>query len=245
MSQALKQHIRFLVASKAGDHPLDYAGLERASEVLAKDAWVKEVHQLRRTPEGYVRVWADYREPIALVEKPDGCRLIDAEGTRLPGLYPTQEAESLGLPILKGVPTDAVADGDTWPGIELHAALALATELHREPYYSQVKSIVASSKDDRDRVQLSLVTLNGSVNWGLAPGTEGALEPTPTIKKSRIAMLWNASNRSLDIAGRNVDINSAGVFVHLTPQEKATITPAMNSNSPKAIQPAVRYTSGR
>ena len=245
MSQGLKQHIRFVVASKAGDHPLDSAGLERAAEVLAKDAWVKEVRQIRRTPEGYVRVWAEYRQPIALVEKPDGCRPIDSQGTRLPGLYPMSEAITLGLPILKGVPTNAVSDGDIWPGSELHAAIALASTLYREPYYSQIKSIVIAPKDDRDRVRLSLETLNGTLNWGLAPGTEGTLEAAATTKKSRIAMIWNASHRSLDIAGRNVDINSAGVFVHLSPQEQATITPAINSTSPKAIQPAVRYTSGR
>lgn len=245
MSQGLKQHIRFVVASKAGDHPLDSAGLERAAEVLGRDAWVKEVRQIRRTPEGYVRVWAEYRQPIALVERPEGCRPVDAEGVRLPGLYPADEAAAIGLPVLKGVPTNAIADGDIWPGTELHAALVLASTLHREPYYSQIRSVVISPKDDRDRVRLSLVTTNGTLNWGLPPGTEGALEASPDTKKSRIAQIWNTGNRSLDISGRSVDINNAGVFVHLSPNEQAMIKPAMNNVSPKAIQPAVRYTSGR
>ncbi len=214
MSAMLRSELQQLVARQMNADPLDGSDLAHAAAALNECAWVRQVHELRREPNGRVAVRAEYREPVAMVRGRDGYRLIDIQGVRLPGLYLEHQAPLLDLPLVVGVDAQPAREGDVWPGDDVQAALRLLTLLGDEPYADQIRAYDVSDRDSRGRLRLTLHTGDGGlVRWGLPPGREQAVEPDAATKKNWLASVYRQRGR-IDAGGKVVDLYGAAVFVH-------------------------------
>jgi len=89
MSEAIREQVRRTASAHIESDPMDGRSLRRTAEVLREDPWVREVIQVARRSGGRVLVSARYRRPVAVIQGPDGYRLVDAHGVCLPGVYPS------------------------------------------------------------------------------------------------------------------------------------------------------------
>jgi len=213
MNQMVHQDLCHLVADQAGCNPLDQNSLQRAAAFLSKSAWVEQVDHVRRFNRGRIAVVAQYRQPVAVVERPDGDRLVGAGGVLLPGLYMRHQRPELGLPVIAGVATAPQQEGGVWPGSDLQAGLRLLSLLGDQPYLDQIRCVRVDQRDQRGRIHLVLRTDHGMVRWGLPPGMDQVVEPDPVTKKRWLADVYRQRG-SIDAGGKMVDIHGAAVFVY-------------------------------
>ncbi len=213
MSPAVRQTLTGLIAQQIDANPFGHNSLKQAVFVLSTNPWVERVNKLERVHPGRLRVYAQYRQPIAVVEGRDGYHLVDHQATRLPGRYLKQQVAHLRLPVIVGVSFAPPHPGQRWRGRDLQAALGLAQTLSDQPYLGQIQSIDASDRDTRNRIRLLLHTDRGLVRWGLPPGQEQGLEPAAEIKKQRLALVYRQRG-AIDAGGKVVDLFGPAVFVH-------------------------------
>ena len=212
LNKLVRQHLRQQVSACLQHDPWGRASLGRSVAALEQNPWVRKVRRLRRQRNGTVTVSADYRRPVAVVGSQHGYHRVDVHGVQLPGLFVHSKLESLGMPLIMGVGAPPPGEGLHWPGDDLFAALALVRFLEDQPYRKQIKYIDASSRDHRGRVRLALVTQNGCVRWGLAPGIGDPIEPDTSIKLRRLATVYRRW-RAIDAGGKTVDIYGPAIFI--------------------------------
>jgi len=179
---ALRDQLYQRVVFSVTDNPLDSRGLQDAVSMLNESPWIAEVHQVRRSPHGVVKVFADYRTPAAVVASSQGYYVVDRGGVRLEGPIDRAASRWGGLPLVTGVSAAAPAPGKTWEGADIPAALALENILHREGYADQITAYDVSHRDLMGRLWLVLYTDGPAIIWGLPPGEERAVEPEAPIK---------------------------------------------------------------
>lgn len=217
MSQPLSLRLRGLVAAELYGRPLDGDALARAVGALRESPWVESVDRVERRSLGSVVVTARYRRPVALVEAPDGCHLVDAFAVRLPGIYAADQQTQLRLPLIVGQQAPPPPIGNAWPGDDLRAALALTRHLSQTPILQSVTAVDVGHRDQRHRIRLILWTGPGRdlarsphVIWGLPPGAEQPYEPDADTKLSRLAVVIRRASAREKI----VDISGAAVWQH-------------------------------
>ncbi len=216
--------LRQMVAAQIDADPLNPAGLHRAALALEASPWIERVERVQRVSNGQVRVYARYREPIAVVQALDASQanakggdyhLVDRAGVLLPMSYSRDEVAGLKLPVIVGVsvaPPDEA--GLTWRGPELEAGLRLVRLLADAPYLDQIEAFDVGDKDRRGRIRLVLWTRQGwLIRWGLPPGAEQAIEQPAEVKKRRLAGLY-ANAAVVDAGPKVVDLYGGAVFVH-------------------------------
>lgn len=214
MSDMLASDLRSLVAREVDADPMASVGLHRAARALENSPWVQQVLQIHRPAGDRVTVRAEYRRPVALIEVPDGYRLVDGQGVCLPGLYLEHQIDSLRLPVLIGVTGRAPRAGEKWSGSAVGGGLALVRLIEAEPYIDQVRAIDLGRRDTRGRMRLALCTRGGGVvRWGLPPGQEQSIESNAATKKQRLLEIYRRRG-SIDGGGKVVDIFGADVFIH-------------------------------
>ena len=183
MDALLSERLREMVAFDVGSDPLDGRGLSRAAERLRDDPWVASVEQVRRAPDGVVRVTASYRQPAALVAGKRGYHLVDRQAVWLDGPVDRAATRWSGLPLITGVAAPPpAAPGRTWAGSDIEAALTLEELLRPEPYAEQVTAYDVSHRDQMGRLWLVLYTPGPAIVWGLPPGREKSVEPDAPVK---------------------------------------------------------------
>lgn len=212
LSPLLRKELAQRVAEHLRDDPLNADDLNRAAIALSHSSWIERVRRLRRHADGSVSVWADYRQPVAVVEGRDGYHLVDAGGVRLPGLYLTHQLSELDLPLITGVSRAPRGEGERWPGDDLQAGLAMVRVLADAPYRGQIRAIDVHGRDARDRVTISLLTRSGEVRWGLAPTVRQSTEPDTVTKKSRLLTVYEKRG-AIDAGGRVVEIFGSAILV--------------------------------
>jgi len=213
MSQLLRTDLSNLAKSQLSTDPMNASELNRVHEKLAANAWVEQVTRIERTDGGSVNIWAQYRQPVALIESRDGFHLVDEQGIQLPGLYLSHQAGALALPIVEGVLSQPKREGLQWPGEDVQAGLSLVMLIRNEAYIDQIRSIDVSRRDDLGRMRLVMHTINGGmVRWGLPPGSEHPIEPDMRTKLTRLASVYRQRG-SIDAGGKVVDVFGAAVFV--------------------------------
>lgn len=202
-----------VVAAPLTMDPLDGQSLALASTALKKTGWIAEVSRIQRTASG-IEVHATFRTPAAVVEHKQGYVLVDVNGLLLPGVYRAAHLPQLGLPLITGVNDRKPAQsGQPWPGTDIPAALTLIETLADQPYRGQIQAIDVSSRDNRGRLRMALVTTNGLVRWGLPPGQEHPVEPIAAQKKKWLQDVYNQRG-SIDAGGRVVDVSGPAVYIH-------------------------------
>ena len=216
MTEPVRAELKGFVASAIEPDPLEVQSLRAVATALGRQAWVRQVEQVRRLADGGIEVRAVYRQPAAVVQGRDGYHLVDADAVRLPRLYLPHHVEQLveqtGIAVITGIATDAPPAGEPWPGDAIAAALTLVRLLEAEPYADEIKRYDVSGRDARGRVQLKLHTARGEVRWGLPPGQERAIEPDAAVKKRWLGELYEARG-DIDAGGRVVHLYGATVEV--------------------------------
>ncbi|MEM9420590.1 MAG: hypothetical protein AAGA25_16305 [Planctomycetota bacterium] len=189
MDDALHEELRTKVAHSVTENPLDPRGLRDAADMLNHDndcPFVAQVDQVRRGPNGIVKVTATYRQPAALVEDQDRrhAHIVDAQGVWLEGPIDRATSRWSHLPLITGVTAEPPEDGygKKWPGSDITAALALEDVLHDEVFADQITAYDVSHRDLRGRLWLVLYTDGPAIVWGLPPGEERSVEPESPIK---------------------------------------------------------------
>jgi hypothetical protein len=210
MTGGTRRRIRRRVAGPIDPDPLHATGLRQAHEALLADPVVRQ-GQVERLGEGQVRVIADYREPVAIIEARDGYHLVGPAGTRLsPDPYYEHQVSHLGLPLIQQVESAPPRDpGQRWDGRRVQAALSLIRLLSEAPYFNQIEAVDASQTDRQDRLRLVLRTEEGQITWGFPPGRERAIEPTAEVKLRRLRQLATRFHGEIDGGGQRIAINGA------------------------------------
>ena len=228
MSEGLEKELRGVIAESLDENPLQGDRLQLAERRLAESAWVESIDRVQRLPDGRVDVVASYREPIAVIEGPQGYHLVDRLGIRLPGLYLKHQVDQLHMPLIAGAASYPQKVGERWPGDDVAAGLDLIELLASQPYRDQITTYDVSGRDALGRVRLVLQTQTGTVRWGLPPGQEQAVEPPAPEKLVRLARLYQERG-AIDAGGKVVDLYRAEIYVHPTGANsglnRATVTP--------------------
>lgn len=199
--------VRTELAGLIGPGPMDDGGLRAAAGWLKdRPNLVKELRQVRRTPQGTVEVDAAFRRPAATLrmfdrgtwrDAQDGFHVIDSDGYHLYGPVHFSDVDYQGLPLILGVdssyrPRDEQGEFH-FQGNEVPAALALIAALDDEPVLGMIESISVNSRDAKQRIRLVLtvsVMPNGAAEpvsckivWGLPPGHPDAIIEAPVEEK--------------------------------------------------------------
>ncbi|MFA9477284.1 cell division protein FtsQ/DivIB [Phycisphaerales bacterium AB-hyl4] len=228
---AVEQLQEFVAEHVTGD-PLDGESLRVAARLLERDAWVRELRQLRRLSGGRVLVEAEYRQPMAMIEDGGVYHVVDGEGIRLPALYMTQRTD-VDLPLIVGVASGPGPVGEVWPGRDVQAGLALVSMLEHEAFADQIRAYDVSGRDPRGRLRLSLWTTGGGVvRWGLPPGEEPGIETRAAEKVLRLREV-DERRGAIDAGGKVVDVYGA------------TTTIQVSQPVPSGGEPMSAYTLGR
>ncbi|MFK7788520.1 MAG: hypothetical protein AB8C95_03360 [Phycisphaeraceae bacterium] len=201
LAPAELNQLRAELAQLVGPEPLNRAGLTAAAKMLRdQHDLVRELRQVRRTPQGTIEIDLDFRTPAAIVQmrnantglpSRDGYHVIDNMGFQMFGPKRLDELADPTLPRILGVNSDFRPRDNhgeyRWQGPEVDAALALIATLKDTPAIDFIDSISVNIRDERDRIRLVINTLvvpaRGvepvacRIVWGLPPGQERAIEP--------------------------------------------------------------------
>ena len=216
--------LRATVAATVNPNPFDGASLEAAAAELQQSPWIERIYRVHRQPAGQIDVIAAYRRPIALIQAEDGCHLVDVRGTVLPLVYPIDKAQALGLPIVQGVAQAPPRAGEAWPGGDVRAGLRLGLLVSTQSWADQVLAIDVSNYGGRltaGKAHLSLLTADGAVRWGRAPGDEQFYEPPAATKLAHIDLMIRKF-ASLTPGRQDVDV-SGDTIVTYPRAEAATV----------------------
>lgn len=197
MGAKLREQLQGVAGQKVSNDPMARKELAQAYVEFSNNPWVDSVKSVRRLANGGVVIEATYREPVAMIEQPEGLRIVDAKGVMLPGVYPKVQQASLGLPVVRGVSgAQPEADGDIWNSPDLMAGLTMIKTLRSEPYFNQVVAYDVGRRDPVGRVRVSLVTPDGQIDWGLPVGQEQAIEPSKEHKLKLVAGLFESGEKA-------------------------------------------------
>lgn len=191
--------LRSQIADLVGPSPMDREGLQAAAELLRKrHDLVRELRQVRRMPDGTIRVDLDFRTPAAIVlmslqngdPAPDGYHVIDDMGFHMQGPNYLTELDYKNLPLIRGVSSDDRPMDNhgqyRFDSGGVDAALALIKVLKDTPAIDFIDSISVNVTDERDRMRLVINTqvlpsptsqpVPCMIVWGLPPGQEKGVE---------------------------------------------------------------------
>ena len=199
--------MRAELAAKVGPGPMDQDGLQAVAKWLTdRPDLVRQLHQVRRTPQGTIEIDADFRRPAATLrmfdrdtwqDAQDGFHAIDAEGYHLFGPVYFTDVDYQGLPLILGVDSDYRPRDERgefyFQGNEVPAALALIDALADEPVLGMVESVSVNSRDAKQRIRLVLTVavlprgaaepVSCKIVWGLPPGHPDAVVEAPVAEK--------------------------------------------------------------
>lgn len=173
---------QILATIKLPEKP-DWLGGELTKNVadqLAASGWVSKVKRVTQDIEGNIRIWCDYRQPIAMVETrqlEDGVRefvAIDKDGVRLPLVY--KNAGSSGWLEIVGVQAAVPEPGQAFQGDDAVAAAKIAQIIDQQVIAKSVCAIDVTNfrgrKDKRQNHILLRLRGAGDFKWGSAVGEE-------------------------------------------------------------------------
>jgi hypothetical protein len=166
---------------------------------IAASGWVRSVERVTRETDGTVRVYCDYRRPIAMVLTNRGKYIpIDKDGVRLPEEYPEVETDSGWMRIL-GVQSDPPLVGQAYgmKDEDAVAAVRLALVLFsQQEIADKISGIDVSNYNGRENKYKTHIALwtrdQRRVDWGSAIGRE--VEEPELAYKLRNLVLWLKSN---------------------------------------------------
>jgi len=180
-----------------------------AAELSRPDVgWVRDVRRVMKIPGGTLRIYCDFRRPVAWVRFGRYDYLVDADGVRLPGRYRRESSGGSGLVPVVGVRTPPPPVGAPWPGHDVGSVIQVAALLERQPFSRQLAGMQLRRTGSNDVPELILLTDQNEscIRWGSLPGEEAADENKAFDKITLLNDMYEESGR--------IDQNSA--FIDLT-----------------------------
>jgi hypothetical protein len=143
------------------------------AQSLERTGWLSRINHVRRSGAAVFEVSAQYRVPLAMVQRENDFLLTDGDAVRLPGVYLFDPRWKL----IQGVRQPVPAPGERWTDPGLPAALAIVRALSAEPFGHQITGVIVENIGGRvDRteshIQLATDRAGGRIHWGSAPGNE-------------------------------------------------------------------------
>ena len=160
---------------------------ERVYNAFALHPWIAKVRKVTKQHPARVRVEAEYRRPVCVVELPDGLFPVDAGGVLLP-------AEDISLvqagryPRLLNIDTAPVGIvGQSWGDARVLGGAEIADALRDTWDTWNLLHIVPAPTGIRDEYSYALVARGGTrVRWGLPPGSKAQGELSTDDKIARL-----------------------------------------------------------
>ena len=186
---------------------LDEGVLERIAAAYERCVWVQRVkciekHDPRVDPgRAPLEIVLTFRRPIAFVETSRGYCLIDAKGTRLPGVYREPRLGEERLLVIHGVQTRPPGVGSVWSDACLEAGLRVADAVEPGRKRFALATVDVSNVGGRcnpAESEVALVTSSGTrIKWGRAPSPEARRlrEKTPAEKLAYLAYVHKRMGR--------------------------------------------------
>jgi len=203
---------------------LDGTLVQDIAHQLAASGWVSQVKRVTQSIDGSLRVWCDYRQPIAMVEtrriddETGDYVAIDKDGVRLPQVY--HNAGEHGWLEILGVEAVVPEPGQTFKGEDAAAAARLAQIIEQQNIAQQVCAIDVSNfhgrKDkSRNHIFLRLRGPAGPINWtwGSAVGEEFE-EP---LWQDKIRLIQATLRRGAPMSEIDLSSYRDGVIVRTAP----------------------------
>jgi hypothetical protein len=156
--------------------------VREVGEQLASSGWVSKVKRVLPEVDGTIRIWCDYRRPIAMIriksDDKDGYTYvaIDKDGVRLPQVY--REVEEAGWMQIVGVEIqEPPPPGQVFPGEDAAAAVRLAELIFRQDFAHRISVIDVTNFRGRkskrqDHIFLLARGRHEPLIWGSAIGEE-------------------------------------------------------------------------
>ncbi len=206
-----------LVSRQLGDNPLDGRAVAGAQEALLATGWFDDAQgagvRVARGEDGIVRVFGDWRVPVAAVRVGDSDHLVARAGELL---LPTYKRDGSGFKVILGVSHDKPEHGKAWMGGDVQAGLGLLSFLSGMPGYQQVYGVDVSEYVNSK--QLVIVTDMGNhIVWGGAPtGADFAPgQAKPAKKREELSKLFATYGR-IDAGRAVVDVRpESGAYIHV------------------------------
>ncbi len=157
-------------------------GLAREiGEQLAASGWVSQVKRVLPEVDGTIRIWCEYRRPIAMVrskadEEDEYLYVaVDKDGVRLPHIY--RDVEEAGWIQILGVESAAPEPGQAYQADDALAAVRLAEIIFRQDFAHQISVIDVTNfrgrkNRRRDHIFLLARGRHEPLIWGSAIGEE-------------------------------------------------------------------------
>lgn len=188
--------------------------LAKAKDALMTTGWFRAIEQVTLTDNGGFLVDATFVEPFAVVRHGEQDYLVDRGGRLLPMQWPAghRPAAPHYVAIVGAQQAPRGEYGEPWPGKDVAAGLALASQLGAKRWFPLVAGIDVSQFGDGAEgaaSTLSLVTARGGrLVWGRSPDARTAAEvPTETKLETldflfaKFGQLDNGGGRTLDLRG--------------------------------------------
>jgi hypothetical protein len=148
---------------------------------LTHSGWASQVRHIRQEVDGTIRIWCDYRKPIAMVQtdRTEGDETvyvaIDKDGVRLPHLY--KNVSEAGWMEIVGVESPIPRPGQAFEGEDARAAVKLAEIIDQKDLARRIRAIDISNfrKRKNPRQDQIFLLARGSrepIIWGSAIGEE-------------------------------------------------------------------------
>ncbi|MBI3097169.1 MAG: hypothetical protein HYY93_02835 [Planctomycetes bacterium] len=156
---------------------LDPNLVEVVAEYYQRSPWVAEVRSVEKLYPNRVRVTVDLRRPAAAVALDRGVALVDADGVRLPGLYPRVPPALGTLPTIYGAIGSPAPAGTKWMDRAVSNGLTVAAALaeYRLSDACPISVIdVRNAGGRRDPRQAEIVLWTPAripIHWGRPPDT--------------------------------------------------------------------------
>jgi hypothetical protein len=166
--------------------------------------WIARVRRVSKQSDGRITVDADFRRPLAFVERDGWAYLVDEDGVRLPPDGTPRLVRDQGWLLITGVEAGLPDVGETWPGADVRAGIALvrfldsAARRNQLPFRPVLRAIDVANYDRGENAWDGMLRLRTAVpkcyiNWGAAPGEGEGVEASPTRKLDMLRSYYRES----------------------------------------------------
>lgn len=184
---------------------LDTDAAKKVAAALSANPMVKEVKSVERQFPDRVRVKMELREPVALVLRGNRYYMVDAEGTRLPGEFPSKSAVGLDLILVVYVRSTPPPAGKIWDDPAVVEASRLAGflkghgDLVEKARITAIDSSNIGGRRSPREPEITLLTADHTkIFWGRSVYTHNVTELSAEDKISNLEKVIEETGRLAD-----------------------------------------------
>lgn len=208
---------------RADDDLRDPNLAERVAAQVLTSPWIKRLRRVSAHADGTVRIDAEFRQPLALIDYKNMAYPVDDEGVRLPfRTMRTEDANTDRYFPIRGVRAAVPAEGQVWPGEDVQAALKLIRFLegrgiNQLPLRAALRAIDVANFNRREDprggvIRIRTIHERSYIHWGFPPGSVEEYDIEATADRKLDALLRLFAERSQLPDEGPIDVR-AGMFI--------------------------------